>query len=62
MPSIVVEGTARLVSDADTRALATRYSSYEPAGRYILFELDVDAATSTVYENGGPVREHWKRQ
>ena len=34
-----VSGRAALVTDPDTRAAAARASSYEPADRYILFEL-----------------------
>ena len=34
-----VSGAARFVDDADQRADAVRAASYEPADRYILFEL-----------------------
>lgn len=58
----IAEGTARLVEDAGRRAMAEAAASYSPAARYILFELDVDAASSTVYEKDGPVRQRWTRQ
>lgn len=58
-----VRGTGRLVEEAQTRALAQRCASYEPAERYILFELDVEAAFATVYdEEGEPTRTRWKRE
>ncbi len=58
----IVTGKARLVSDPQTRAVAAAASTYAPRERYILFELGMDSATSTVYAEGGaPVRRHWKR-
>lgn len=58
----IVEGRARLVADPATRTLAETAASYAPAPRYILFELDVDAALSTVYDEDGPVRQRWTRR
>ena len=58
----LVEGSARLVEDPATRAVAEAAASYSPAARYILFELNVDAVVSTVYEEQGPVRQRWNRQ
>lgn len=55
-----VRGTGRLVEDAQTRVLAVRSASYEPADRYILFELEVAAAFATVYAADGPVRMRWR--
>jgi len=54
-----VRGTARLVEDLVRRAEAVAASPYRPADRYVLFELDVDGAASTVYEGGNPVHRRW---
>jgi hypothetical protein len=49
-----------LIDDPAMRALAARYG-YEPRDTYILFELTVESAFSTVYPGGGaPVRKRWK--
>jgi hypothetical protein len=55
-------GTARLVDDPELREVAKRISTYPPADRYILFELDVERAQSTEYVNGSPVRVAWKKE
>ena len=57
----LITGRARYIEDPALRALATQYCSYLPADRYILFEFDVESASSTVYQDGQPVRRHWKR-
>jgi hypothetical protein len=57
----IVSGQARPVDDAELRSLAIQLASYAPADRYILFEFEIDSATSTVYQQGQPVRRHWKR-
>ena len=54
-----VWGSAHLITDAATRALAVQVSSYQPAERYILFELDVDRARGTTYGEEGPVHQSW---
>lgn len=57
----LVSGQARVVSDPAERALAARQASYEPADRYILFELSAMSASSTVYnDTGEPIRRRWK--
>lgn len=48
------------VEDADTRTIAAQVASYTPKDRYILFELSVERAASTVYENSKAVRRQWK--
>ena len=53
-------GRARLIEDAELRALAVKLASYAPADRYILFEFDVESAASTTYPNDKPVRQVWK--
>lgn len=54
-----VAGQATLVVDPDVRALAAQSASYSPHPRYILFELSIDRAASTVYEGDGVVRVRW---
>lgn len=58
----ILTGRARLVEDPETRALAASISSYAPAARYILFEFDLETATSTIYDGGPPQRRSWKRE
>ena len=57
----ILTGQAHLVHNLELRALAVRLASYTPAERYILFEFDIESATSTVYPNDQPVRLSWKR-
>ncbi|HEY0607071.1 MAG TPA: pyridoxamine 5'-phosphate oxidase family protein [Herpetosiphonaceae bacterium] len=54
-----IAGRAQLVEDPATRQLATKASSYAPADRYILFELNLEQASSTIYDGGKPVRRRW---
>ena len=54
-----VSGKAVSTDDPAIRAIATEAASYTPADRYILFELTVQSALSTVYEDGQPVRKRW---
>lgn len=56
-----VAGRAQLVDNSATRALAAQLASYTPADRYILFELTVESAASTVYSNDQVLRSQWKR-
>jgi hypothetical protein len=58
----LLSGTARFVKDDDTRAIAVSFASYDPADRYILFELQIETALATVYNtHGTPIRSRWKR-
>ena len=57
----IVTGHGQLVEDPATRALAAQLSTYKPADRYILFELSVETASATAYENDQPVRQHWQK-
>ena len=57
----IVAGRARLIDNPELRALAVQLASYAPADRYILFEFDIDSAASTIYQDGQPIRQHWKR-
>jgi hypothetical protein len=54
-----LRGRAVAVEDQETRRLAVEAASYSPADRYVLFELGVDGAVSTVYREGGPERRRW---
>ena len=49
-----VRGRAREVEDPEVRALAPPEDTYT-----LLFELYVQCAMSTVYEDGHPVRQRW---
>ena len=55
-----VSGRATFQDDPAVRRLAAGLASYTPADRYVLFELDVESAASTVYTDGQPVRQSWK--
>jgi hypothetical protein len=56
-----VEGTARRVEDQGMRATANAGTAFERDERFLLFELDVDAAISTVYgPDGQPHRQRWR--
>lgn len=55
-----VEGTARRVDDPATRAIANAGSAFPRGERFLLFEIGVEAAMSTVYgADGRPHRERW---
>ncbi len=55
-----IAGRARLVEDPALREIVTKASSYTPADRYILFELNPEHARSTIYDGGNPVRKSWR--
>ena len=62
LSEFLITGSARLVEDADIRLIAVRQANYGPTDWYILFELDIDTAFSTEYdEDGTPTRNRWKR-
>ncbi len=53
-------GRALLTDDPAMRELAATYG-YQPQDHYILFELTVESAFSTVYSgSGAPTRKSWK--
>ncbi len=56
----IITGQAELIDNPATRALAYQLASYTPADRYILFELSVESGSSTIYQDGQPVRQHWQ--
>ncbi len=57
-----VAGQAAFRDDLATRQLAASLASYAPADRYVLFELSVERASSTVYMDGQPIRRRWKAE
>ena len=54
-------GRAKFIVDSAKRSLASQLASYTPADRYILFELNIERAGATIYKDGKPVRQHWRR-
>ncbi|MBZ0316541.1 MAG: pyridoxamine 5'-phosphate oxidase family protein [Anaerolineae bacterium] len=58
-----VMGRARLITKNETDIWASvGRVGYQPKPHYILFELSVDGAFSTVYETEGPVRRRWNKE
>lgn len=56
----LVAGKAFCTTDPFKRSLAAQFAAYTPADRYILFELEIYSAASTIYEEGQPIRQRWK--
>ncbi|TMB70778.1 MAG: pyridoxamine 5'-phosphate oxidase [Chloroflexi bacterium] len=57
----LVSGRATMVDDAKVRTTTAEAAPYDPAERYVLFELSVEEAAATVYEGLEPVRRRWRR-
>ncbi len=57
----IISGRASPRADPASRDFAAASADYEPADRYVLFELIPDRAQSTRYEAGRPVRREWER-
>lgn len=57
-----VRGRAVLTSDPELRAQAVRAASYEPAERYILFVLSIEAAFKNTYDETGSHPIRWQLQ
>lgn len=56
-----VEGRAHRVDDEGARAIANAASAFPRDEHFLLFELDVEAALSTVYgADGQPQRHRWR--
>ena len=55
-----IMGNAERIDDPSQRSLAAQFATYTPEDRYILFELSITSAASTIYENGRPVRQSWR--
>jgi hypothetical protein len=58
----IITGQAHLIDNSEVRALAVRLASYTPADRYVLFEFDLESATSVIYPDDRPIRQIWKRE
>jgi hypothetical protein len=56
----LLRGRARLVEDPDERARAAAAAAYEPAQRYVLFELLPDELLVTEYQDGVPRSRRWR--
>jgi hypothetical protein len=57
----VVRGVGRFVDDPAERAVAERLAPYDPADRYVLFELLVESVMRTDYVDGQAVRSRFRR-
>ena len=57
---VIVMGRAKFSEDPEARAQAVRVCSYQPAERYILFELEIEHVLITEYGDAGTVRKQWK--
>lgn len=55
-----IAGRARLNEDAALRSIAVKHAGYDVSDRYILFQLTLDEALGTVYEENEVVRRRWK--
>jgi Pyridoxamine 5'-phosphate oxidase len=55
-----ITGQARLVENLALRQIAKEAASFTPADRYILFELTLEYASSTIYDGGNPIRKRWR--
>ena len=56
----IITGSAKFITDSSIRTLASQFASYTPEDSYILFELSVESAGSTIYIDGKPNRLRWK--
>jgi len=58
----LISGTAQLIESDATRSIAVKHASYTPSDKYILFELAIDTAFSTEYDDDGtPNRARWEK-
>ena len=55
----MVTGTGKLEDDPDVRREVDEAAPYHPAERDLLYELFVDTAFSTVYDEERPRRDRW---
>ena len=59
----LIRGRAVEVSDTKMREEAfdsAKRNGYDPQERYVLFELMIEEATVTLYDEGPPRRTKWK--
>jgi uncharacterized pyridoxamine 5'-phosphate oxidase family protein len=59
---VIVTGRAKFIEDNEVRAQAVRVCPYQPAERYILFELEIEHVLITEYGDAGTVRRQWTLQ
>jgi hypothetical protein len=60
----LIRGRGKLISNVSLCTLAFKQAKeigLEPKERYILFELSLEEAMSTIYQDDGPLRKKWKR-
>jgi len=55
-----LNGRATLIADETVRQRAIEFACYTPNGQTILFELGVDRAYSTAYEDDHVTRHEWR--
>jgi len=58
-----IRGQAEVIDDPTMRAVlfeAARADGSNPQDRYVVFELSIGSASSTIYEGGQPMRKRWK--
>lgn len=55
-----ISGRAARIDDPARWALAAELASYDPAERYVLYELGVERAAAITYVDGRPVRRRWR--
>ena len=56
-----ISGYATFIEDPDMKALASQHAPYTTNDKYILFELSVENALSTVYAGDEIVRGRWRK-
>ena len=59
----IISGRAKLIDDPAMRAVAfeaRKAAGHSPKDRYVVFELSVESALSTTYEDGQPIQKRWK--
>ena len=55
-----VAGSGQLIEEPVVWHLAAQHAPYTPRDRYVLFELSVERAVSTLYTADGPQRIWWR--
>jgi hypothetical protein len=58
-----IRGQAKVIDDLAMRAIlfeAARAAGYHPEDRYVVFELSIESALSTIYEGDQPIRKRWE--
>ncbi len=58
-----LRGQAQIIDEPPVRAAlfeAAKAAGYHPQDRYVVFELGIESASSTIYKGGEPIRKRWK--